>query len=158
MHFFHLYDRDICTNITVTVSWCYMIIDLLPFLISDPPPPLPCSGCVGQVIVMVGLPARGKTYIAKKLTRKEDNSLHISTVPTNRDPWSRPHLGRLRLRHSFPWSPSQSDGACSSKILRLLNPAWKNVFFMIIMIWFMIMIFLSRELWMLLLQLGTWQL
>ena len=24
---------------------------------------------VGQVIVMVGLPARGKTYIAKKLTR-----------------------------------------------------------------------------------------
>ena len=40
-----------------------------------PPHPLPCSGCVGQVIVMVGLPARGKTYIAKKLTRKEDNSL-----------------------------------------------------------------------------------
>jgi hypothetical protein len=28
------------------------------------------SGCVGQVIVMVGLPARGKTYIAKKLTRE----------------------------------------------------------------------------------------
>ena len=26
-------------------------------------------GTVGQVIVMVGLPARGKTYIAKKLTR-----------------------------------------------------------------------------------------
>ena len=26
-------------------------------------------GTVGQVTVMVGLPARGKTYIAKKLTR-----------------------------------------------------------------------------------------
>ena len=29
-----------------------------------------CLGGPGQVIVMVGLPARGKTYIAKKLTRK----------------------------------------------------------------------------------------
>ena len=32
-------------------------------------------GSAGQVIVMVGLPARGKTYIAKKLTRWEESGL-----------------------------------------------------------------------------------
>jgi hypothetical protein len=43
-------------------------------------------GAVGQVIVMVGLPARGKTYIAKKMTRCEDGWEIISLLVSHSVP------------------------------------------------------------------------
>lgn len=57
-------------------------------------------GCVGQVIVMVGLPARGKTYIAKKLTRYL-NWIGVNTRVFNAGDYRRQVSEAQHPKHSF---------------------------------------------------------
>jgi len=69
-------------------------------------------GSVGQVIVMVGLPARGKTYIAKKLTRYL-NWIGINTRVFNAGDYRR-LLGReatvaKKPKHNF-FDPANPEG------------------------------------------------
>ena len=67
-------------------------------------------GDVGQVIVMVGLPARGKTYIAKKLTRYL-NWIGVNTRVFNAGDYRR-RVERLEARrptHAF-YDPDNPEG------------------------------------------------
>ena len=65
-------------------------------------------GSVGQVIVMVGLPARGKTYIAKKLTRYL-NWIGVNTRVFNAGDYRRLATVAKKPKHDF-FDPSNPEG------------------------------------------------
>jgi len=65
-------------------------------------------GSAGQVIVMVGLPARGKTYIAKKLTRYL-NWIGVNTKVFNAGDYRRLQVDARKPKHDF-FNPANSQG------------------------------------------------
>merc|ERR1719400_2601468 len=67
-------------------------------------------GPVGQIIVMVGLPARGKTYIAKKLTRYL-NWIGVNTKVFNAGDYRRQVEATIarKPKHTF-FNPANPEG------------------------------------------------
>lgn len=93
--------------------------------ISGPPvcPPAACGPKLTNsptVIVMVGLPARGKTYISKKLTRY----LNWIGVPTKGEPAPRGQVARCCDPTPHPSLPPKSPHIATRRAARALTLCW----------------------------------